>query len=202
MAAMPLLGADRSEELRLQRRVGHLGLQSPPSPAAASRCKVNRTVDGATFSRRAISLPDTPAVLIEALAHLAHHCPLCWHGSPWHKPKERTLSGQQRRRAYRATSSRNSGRNHLGTPSDIKSDWCAHHCGFAGAAPESAIWATTSSGKALPPAICATKAVRSRRSRRLSASMVTCAAGRSRAAGTRGGTSRSAAPAGCGPARR
>ena len=38
----------------------------------------------------------------------------------------------------------------------------------------STIWATTSSGNALPPAICSTKAVRSRRSRRLSASMVTC----------------------------
>jgi hypothetical protein len=30
------------------------------SPAAASRRKVNRTVDGATFSRHAISLPETP----------------------------------------------------------------------------------------------------------------------------------------------
>ncbi len=38
----------------------------------------------------------------------------------------------------------------------------------------STIWATTSSGNALPPAICSTRAVRSRRSRRLSASIVTC----------------------------
>jgi hypothetical protein len=34
-----------------------------PSPAMASRCQVKRTVDGARFSRRAISLPDTPAVV-------------------------------------------------------------------------------------------------------------------------------------------
>jgi len=31
------------------------------SPAAASRFSVSRTVDGATPTRRAISLPDTPA---------------------------------------------------------------------------------------------------------------------------------------------
>jgi len=33
------------------------------SPAAASRCTVSRTVDGARLSRRAISLPDILAVL-------------------------------------------------------------------------------------------------------------------------------------------
>jgi len=32
-----------------------------PSPATASRFNVSRTVDGATPTRRAISLPDTPA---------------------------------------------------------------------------------------------------------------------------------------------
>ena len=32
-----------------------------PSPAAASRFNVSRTVDDATPTRRAISLPDTPA---------------------------------------------------------------------------------------------------------------------------------------------
>jgi hypothetical protein len=32
-----------------------------PSPATASRFNVSRTVDGATPTRRAISLPETPA---------------------------------------------------------------------------------------------------------------------------------------------
>jgi hypothetical protein len=34
-----------------------------PSPATVSRCSVSRTVDGARFSRRAISLLEIPAVL-------------------------------------------------------------------------------------------------------------------------------------------
>src|SRR5262249_8590391 len=38
----------------------------------------------------------------------------------------------------------------------------------------STIWLMTSLGKLFPPAICSTRAVRSRRSRRLSVSIVTC----------------------------
>jgi hypothetical protein len=53
--AVSLLGADRGKELRLQRGNGQ------PSPATASRFSVSRTVDDATPTRRAISLPDTPA---------------------------------------------------------------------------------------------------------------------------------------------
>src|SRR5215469_12354997 len=45
--------------------------------------------------------------------------------SPVQKPKERTLIGPAETPLNRATSSRNAGRNHLGTPSDIKSEWWA-----------------------------------------------------------------------------
>jgi hypothetical protein len=38
------------------------------------------------------------------------------------KPKERTLIGPAEAPSNRATSSRNAGRNHLGTPSEIKSE--------------------------------------------------------------------------------
>jgi hypothetical protein len=41
------------------------------------------------------------------------------------KPKERTLIGPAEAPLNRATSSRNAGRNHLGTPGDIKSEWWA-----------------------------------------------------------------------------
>ena len=41
------------------------------------------------------------------------------------KPKERTLIGPAEAPSNRATSSRNGGRNHLGTPSEIKSEWWA-----------------------------------------------------------------------------
>jgi hypothetical protein len=42
--------------------------------------------------------------------------------SPVQKPKERTLIGPAEAPSNRATSSRNGGRNHLGTPSEIKSE--------------------------------------------------------------------------------
>src|SRR6202048_5387130 len=45
--------------------------------------------------------------------------------SPVQKPKERTLIGPAEAPLIRARSSRNAGRNHLGTPSDIKSEWWA-----------------------------------------------------------------------------
>ena len=45
--------------------------------------------------------------------------------SPCDGQKERTLIGPAEAPPTRATSSRNAGRNHLGTPSDIKSEWWA-----------------------------------------------------------------------------
>jgi hypothetical protein len=62
-AAMTLLLADRGKQLRFQRRVGQFGRQWPAQPGLRSRCSVSRTVDGATLTRRAISLPETPAAL-------------------------------------------------------------------------------------------------------------------------------------------
>src|SRR4029077_17355671 len=69
------------------------------NPALASRFKVNRTVDGATPTRRAISLSPTPAVLKRTT-------PRPWRfvvlsagiRSPVQKPKERTLIGPAERR--------------------------------------------------------------------------------------------------------
>jgi hypothetical protein len=60
VTAMTLLGADRSEQCRLQRGIGDLSQQCQLSPALASRFNVNRIVDGATPTRRAISLIPTP----------------------------------------------------------------------------------------------------------------------------------------------
>src|SRR5437016_13453557 len=53
---------------------------------------------------------------------MAHRCPLCWHPLPRAKPKGRTLIGPAEAPSNRARSSRNGGRNHLGTPSEIKSE--------------------------------------------------------------------------------
>src|SRR5215469_13340751 len=60
---MTLFGADRSEQYRFQRAVGHLSRQRPAEPRACQPFNVNRTVDDATPTRRAISLSPTPAVL-------------------------------------------------------------------------------------------------------------------------------------------
>ena len=125
--AVTLLLASPGKELRFQRRVGHLGRQRPAEPG-----------DGEPLQRqpdRRRRHADTASDLVagqsgglqpEHVAHLAHRNPLCWHRPlPWQKPKERTLSGPAETPSNRATSSRNGGRNHLGTPSDIKSEWWA-----------------------------------------------------------------------------
>src|SRR6516164_8918806 len=96
------------------------------NPALASRFKVNRTVDGETPTRRAISLSPTPAVLKRSTSRTWRIVVLsAGIHSPMQKPKERTLIGPAEAPLNRATSSRNGGRNHLGTPSDIKSEWWA-----------------------------------------------------------------------------
>ena len=61
-------------------------------------------------------------------AHMAHGCPLCWHPVPLGKVKGTVSAPAEapfRSPPIRATSFRKGGRNHLGTPSDIKSDWWA-----------------------------------------------------------------------------
>src|SRR6516165_1635128 len=105
------------------------------NPALASRFKVNRTVDGATPSRRAISLSPTPAVLKRSTSRTWRITVLsAGIRSPVQKPKERTLIGQQRRRLTerhhpgmageiiserRARSNRNGGRHHRGFAGDF-----------------------------------------------------------------------------------
>jgi hypothetical protein len=60
---------------------------------------------------------------------MAHRCPLCWHPVPLGKSqsadRKQPAEASFRPPPVRATSSRNGGRNHLGTASDIKSDWRA-----------------------------------------------------------------------------
>jgi hypothetical protein len=65
---------------------------------------------------------------------LAHRDPLCWHRPlPRQKPKEQTLSGP--------AETLSSGRNHLGTASDIKSEWWARSSRNPGRLPsESAVF--------------------------------------------------------------
>src|SRR6516225_7066794 len=77
-------------------------------------------------------------------AHMAHRYPLCWHPPPpGQKPRADpncASRGAVRPLFTRATSSRNSERNHLGTPSDIKSDWWATSSRIRGRLPsESAL---------------------------------------------------------------
>src|SRR4051794_7399804 len=90
---------------------------------APSRFNVNRTVDGATPTRRAISLSPTPTVIKRSTSRTWRIVVLsAGIRSPVQKPKKRTLIGPAEAPSNRATSSRNGGRNHLGTPSEIKSE--------------------------------------------------------------------------------
>src|SRR5690242_21107700 len=104
----------------LIRRFGH----SAQPPTAGFRFNVSRTVDGAIPTRRAISLSPTPALLNRSTSRTRRISILsAGIHSPVQKPKERTLTGPAEASPNRARSSRNGGRNHLGTPSDIKSEW-------------------------------------------------------------------------------
>src|ERR1700730_13502384 len=104
------------------------------NPAVASRFNVNRTVDGATPTRRAISLRPTPAVLKRSTSRTWRIVVLsAGIRSPMQKAKGADpKSGQQRRRL--------TGRHHPGMPGEIISEHRArsnrnggrHHRGFAG----------------------------------------------------------------------
>ena len=95
VAAMPLLGTDRSEELRFQRRrFGHLSRQWQAEP------RRREPLQGQSDRRWRHIQP--PSNLIAGypgspeskhFAHMAYRCPLCWYPLPFTKPKERTLSG-------------------------------------------------------------------------------------------------------------
>jgi hypothetical protein len=76
------------------------------NPAVVSRLNVNRTVDGATPTRRAISLSPTPAVLKRSTSRTWRIVVLsAGIRSPVQKPKERTLIGPAETPINRATSS-------------------------------------------------------------------------------------------------
>src|ERR1700720_3643806 len=79
-----------------------------PLHGGQSRCARPRR-----FSNEALRAPGA------SLSSLLASAPPC------KKPKERTLIGPAETLLNRATSSRNAGRNHLGTPSEIKSEWWA-----------------------------------------------------------------------------
>src|SRR5215831_7684018 len=126
VAAMTLLGADCRKQRRLQRVVGHLRRHWPAEPRACQsfqRQPDRRRCD--TDAAGNLVEPDPGGPQTKHVAHSAHRHPLCWHPLPRAKPKERTLIGPAEAPSNRARSSRNGGRNHLGTPSDIKSEWRA-----------------------------------------------------------------------------
>src|ERR1700758_1966048 len=126
-ATVPLLLADRGKELRFQRGVGELRRQRPPEPGVGEplQCQPHGRRRN-TYSAGNLVAGQPGGLQPKHVAHLAHCDPLCWHRPlPWQKPKERTLSGPAETPPTRATSSRNGGRNHLGTPGEIKSDWRA-----------------------------------------------------------------------------
>src|SRR5271169_3212462 len=135
--AVTLLLADSGKELCFQRRVDQFDRQWPDQPGGGK--PLQRQPDGRW--RHADPAGDLVAgypggLQPKHVAHLAHRDPLCWHRPlPWQKPKERTLSGPAETPSNRATSSRNGGRNHLGTPSDIKSEWWARSSRIRGRFP-------------------------------------------------------------------
>jgi len=88
--AMPLLGTDRGEELRLQRRIGQLGRQWPAEPGDGEpfQRQSNRRRRYADPTRDLVA-GHPGGVQPKHVAHLAHRDPLCWHRPlPWQKPKE------------------------------------------------------------------------------------------------------------------
>ena len=126
-AAVALLLAGCGKEPCFQRRVGQLSRQWPAEPGG------REPLQGQPNGRRGHTNPagnlvagHPGGIQSKHVAHLAHRDPLCWHRPlPWQKPKDRTLSGPAEAPSNRATSSRNAERNHLGTASDIKSEWRA-----------------------------------------------------------------------------
>src|SRR5215471_7735116 len=120
---MTLFGTDRSEQYRFQRAVGHLSRQRPAQPRACQ--PFQRQPDSRwrnTYAAGNLIEPDPGGSQTKHFAHSAHRQPLCWHPLPRVNPKGRTLIGPAEAPPNRARSSRNGGRNHLGTPSDIKSE--------------------------------------------------------------------------------
>ena len=119
-APVTLLLAGRGEELRFQHCVGHFGRQRPAEPSGSKplQCQPDGRRRHADPARDLVA-GHPGGIQPKHVAHLAHRDPLCWHRPlPRQKPKERTLSGPAETPSNRATSSRNSGRNHLGTPGD------------------------------------------------------------------------------------
>src|SRR5713101_3340241 len=135
--AMPLLLSGCGEELSFEHRVGHVGRQWPTEPGGSEplQRQPNRRRRHADPTRDLVA-GHTGGLQPKHVAHLAHRDPLCWHRPlPRQKPKERTLSGPAETPSNRATSSRNAERNHLGTASDIKSEWWARSSRNAGRLP-------------------------------------------------------------------
>ena len=107
------------------------------NPALASRFKVSRTVDGATPTRRAISLSPTPAVFKRGTSRTWRIVVLsAGIRSPCKSQRSGPYSGQQRHRLpgrhhpgmageiileHRASSNRNGGRDHRGFAGELSS---------------------------------------------------------------------------------
>jgi hypothetical protein len=134
MTPMALLGASRREQRRLQRCIRHLCRQWPAQPG--TRQSLQRQPD--SRRRNADSAgnlvePDPRGPQTKHFAHLAHHCPLCWHPLPRANAK-----GADPNRASRGPALTE--RHHPGMAGEIISERRArsnrnagrHHRGFAG----------------------------------------------------------------------
>lgn len=131
VAATTLLGADRGEQRRLQRTVGHLSRQWPAEPRTGQsfQCLPDRGW-GNAYSAGNLVEPDPGGPQTKHFAHLAHRCPLCWHPLPHAKAKGADPNRASRGAAYpgeiipewRAKSSWNAERDQIGMVSDIIAD--------------------------------------------------------------------------------
>jgi hypothetical protein len=102
-------------------------------PAASNRRIVDRTVDGAAPTRRAISRIGIPADfnLITSRTWRIANLSIGILVPPFTKLKGGTVAEPEEAASPRATSSRNGGRDHLGMVGEIISDWWATSSGIS-----------------------------------------------------------------------
>jgi len=115
--------------------------QSPGVDLCASRSRWRPPLRRACRGRHANPAGDlaaghTGGIQPKHVAHPAHRDPLCWHRPlPWQKLEGTDAKRSAERSSNRATSSRNCGRHHPGTSSEIKSEWWARSSRNAGRLP-------------------------------------------------------------------
>ena len=134
VAALARPGAGGPVELRFQFLLGHRLAQWPAQPGCGEALErlADRRWRNPQSPRDLSAGYPAPKPQPNNLAHMAHRDPLCWHPiPPSDRPKERTLcepAEQLRAIHSRAASSRNGGRQHLGTLGGFKSECRAASC--------------------------------------------------------------------------